>query len=68
MLEAEEEIETETPACLSEARKFADARAAFGDDWNGSSHADQLRGQRLYVSAMVQGRMARVSSPTSLRR
>lgn len=37
---------------LSEARARADSSAAFGDVWNGASHANRLRGKRLYVSAV----------------
>jgi putative DNA primase/helicase len=40
-----------TDAALSDARKRADARAAFGDVWNGARHADRIRGKRLFVSA-----------------
>ncbi|MFU1477007.1 phage/plasmid primase, P4 family [Roseovarius sp. C7] len=39
---------------LSEARERADARAPFGDVWNGAQHANRLRGERLYVSALGQ--------------
>lgn len=41
----------EPATVLSDARKRADARATFGDVWNGARHADRLRGKRLYVSA-----------------